>query len=201
MSLSFLPLSAQYSARSILPHRLEARDLQPYFADSPSENHPSLNRMPLYEFRCPSGHHFEKFYRSIGTASTGENCPECGVPAVRRMSTAGLVFKGSGFYITDYGKDGKKAERDAATAKLAETAKKEESTKSAPESGDSKPGTPTSDAKPAAASESASRSESGSKSESTSKSSESPRPKPATGTATSAPASPTKPSGSNKKSE
>ena len=75
--------------------------------------------MPLYEFRCPEGHDFEKFYRSIGAAVAEERCPECGAVAARLMSTAGLVFKGSGFYITDYGKDGKKAERDAATAKAA----------------------------------------------------------------------------------
>ena len=73
--------------------------------------------MPLYEFRCPQGHDFEKFYRSIGGAQSEEPCPECGAVASRLMSAAGLVFKGSGFYITDYGKDGKKAEREAATAK------------------------------------------------------------------------------------
>src|SRR5687767_10859145 len=73
--------------------------------------------MPLYEFRCPQGHDFEKFYRSIGGAQSAEPCPECGAIASRVMSAAGLVFKGSGFYITDYGKDGKKAEREAATAK------------------------------------------------------------------------------------
>ena len=77
--------------------------------------------MPLYEFRCPQGHDFEKFYRSIGSAQSEEKCPECGELATRLMSTAGLVFKGSGFYITDYGKDGKKAEREAATAKSAKT--------------------------------------------------------------------------------
>ena len=75
--------------------------------------------MPLYEFRCPEGHDFEKFYRSIGSSQSQEKCPECGELAARVMSAAGLVFKGSGFYITDYGKDGKKAERDAATAKSA----------------------------------------------------------------------------------
>lgn len=69
--------------------------------------------MPLYEFRCPRGHAFEKFYRSIGSAPSEEKCPECGEMAERLMSAAGLVFKGSGFYITDYGKDGKKAERAA----------------------------------------------------------------------------------------
>ena len=72
--------------------------------------------MPLYEFRCPNGHDFEKFYRSIATAQGGEKCPECGAVAARLMSAAGFAFKGSGFYITDYGKDGKKAEREAATA-------------------------------------------------------------------------------------
>ncbi|MGK2963547.1 MAG: FmdB family zinc ribbon protein [Gemmatimonadaceae bacterium] len=73
--------------------------------------------MPLHEFRCPQGHDFEKFYRSMSAAKSEEKCPECGGVAGRLMSRSGLVFKGSGFYITDYGKDGKKAERDAATAR------------------------------------------------------------------------------------
>src|SRR3954470_6438045 len=65
--------------------------------------------MPTYEFRCPNGHDFEKFYRSISGAPTEVACPVCGKVAERQMSGGGgLVFKGSGFYITDYGKDGKK---------------------------------------------------------------------------------------------
>jgi putative FmdB family regulatory protein len=67
--------------------------------------------MPTYEFRCPKGHEFEKFYRSIGAAPSVVACPTCGAIAERQMSAGGgLVFKGSGFYITDYGKDGKKAQ-------------------------------------------------------------------------------------------
>jgi putative FmdB family regulatory protein len=66
--------------------------------------------MPTYEYRCPNGHDFEKFYRSIGTAPTEVACPVCGKIAERQLSGAGLVFKGSGFYITDYGKDGKKSQ-------------------------------------------------------------------------------------------
>ena len=62
--------------------------------------------MPTYEFRCPLVHEFEKFYRSIGTAEAQTACPECGQMAERLMSAgAGLLFKGSGFYLTDYGKD------------------------------------------------------------------------------------------------
>ena len=59
--------------------------------------------MPTYEFRCPEGHEFEKFYRSIAAAPRETACPTCGKIAERQMSAgAGLHFKGSGFYITDY---------------------------------------------------------------------------------------------------
>ena len=65
--------------------------------------------MPTYEFRCPTGHEFEKFYRSISGAPSEVACPTCGKKAERQMSAGGgLVFKGTGFFITDYGKDGKK---------------------------------------------------------------------------------------------
>jgi len=65
--------------------------------------------MPTYEFRCPLGHEFERFYRTINTAEAQTACPECGQMAERIMSVgAGLHFKGSGFYLTDYGKDAHK---------------------------------------------------------------------------------------------
>ena len=65
--------------------------------------------MPTYDFVCPVPHQFERFFRKISDAPTEMPCPECGAIAVRKVSGgAGLVFKGSGFYITDYGKDGKK---------------------------------------------------------------------------------------------
>jgi putative FmdB family regulatory protein len=70
--------------------------------------------MPTYEFICPQGHDFEKFYRSMSAAPTAVECSICGATAERKMSGgSGLVFKGSGFYITDYGKDGKKDQRKA----------------------------------------------------------------------------------------
>src|SRR5207253_580271 len=73
--------------------------------------------MPTYEFRCPEGHEFEKFYRSIGAAPRETACPTCGKIAERQLSAGGgLVFKGSGFYITDYGKDGKKPPKSPAPA-------------------------------------------------------------------------------------
>jgi putative FmdB family regulatory protein len=86
--------------------------------------------MPTYEFRCPEGHEFEKFYRSIAAAPREVHCPTCGKIAERQLSGgAGLVFKGSGFYITDYGKDGKKPRTPPAAegAGGADTAAKPES--------------------------------------------------------------------------
>ncbi|HET8771690.1 MAG TPA: zinc ribbon domain-containing protein [Gemmatimonadaceae bacterium] len=73
--------------------------------------------MPTYEYRCPEGHEFEKFVQKISDAKSELTCPVCGAVAQRRMSAGGgLLFKGSGFYITDYGKDGKKDQRAATTA-------------------------------------------------------------------------------------
>ena len=58
--------------------------------------------MPTYEYRCAQGHTFEKFYQRITKHPTA-TCPRCGKRARRLISGgAGLVFKGSGFYITDY---------------------------------------------------------------------------------------------------
>ncbi len=62
--------------------------------------------MPTYDYRCPNGHDFERFVRKISDAATELECPVCGALANRRVSGgAGLVFKGSGFYLTDYGKN------------------------------------------------------------------------------------------------
>ena len=73
--------------------------------------------MPTYEYRCPDGHDFEKFVQKISLASAELPCPVCGKIAERRISAGGgFVFKGSGFYITDYGKDGKKDLRANAAA-------------------------------------------------------------------------------------
>ncbi|MDA0747120.1 MAG: zinc ribbon domain-containing protein [bacterium] len=59
--------------------------------------------MPTYDFECKAcGHAFEQFQSM--TAKPLRVCPECGKRAVDRLigTGAGLLFKGSGFYITDY---------------------------------------------------------------------------------------------------
>jgi putative FmdB family regulatory protein len=59
--------------------------------------------MPTYEYLCKCGKEFEEF-QSI-KAEPVAKCPACGKQAKRQISAgAGLIFKGSGFYITDYKK-------------------------------------------------------------------------------------------------
>jgi len=63
--------------------------------------------MPTYAYRCPKGHEFDLVQKI--SAPAGATCPECGQAAQRVITGgAGLVFKGSGFYITDYKRAGKK---------------------------------------------------------------------------------------------
>lgn len=71
--------------------------------------------MPTYEYRCGRcGHQFEEF-QSI-KANPLKTCPECKTENLKRLlgAGAGLIFKGSGFYITDYKNNGNgKAEKDS----------------------------------------------------------------------------------------
>ena len=90
--------------------------------------------MPTYEYRCPDGHEFERFYRKISDATAEVSCPTCGKTAERRMSKGGgLLFKGSGFYLTDYGKNAHRGEGAAAgkgDGKAGETGSAEATSKS-----------------------------------------------------------------------
>ena len=94
--------------------------------------------MPTYEFVCPNGHHFDKFYRKISDASSELSCPECGAIAMRQISGgAGLVFNGSGFYITDYGNDGKKGMSSSPSSSSAEGSAEGSASKASSESSSS----------------------------------------------------------------
>jgi len=74
--------------------------------------------MPTYDYECEKcGHVFEVFQRI--TEAPRKRCPTCSGKVRRRISGgAGLLFKGSGFYITDYRSEGykKSAQGDSSTA-------------------------------------------------------------------------------------
>jgi len=81
--------------------------------------------MPTYEYECGKCHHRFEVFQSIKD-SPEKKCPECRGRVKRLPGTgAGLLFKGSGFYTTDYRKPGYKesAQKDSTTSAPASTSK------------------------------------------------------------------------------
>jgi len=88
--------------------------------------------MPLYEYQCQQcSVRFERIEKA--SALKDGRCPECGGDAHRLIGSPALQFKGSGWYVNDYGKGNGNGTR--ATAKETEVAKSaaETSTDSKPE--------------------------------------------------------------------
>jgi putative FmdB family regulatory protein len=80
--------------------------------------------MPTYDYVCDGcGHAFEEWQSFKDDALT--NCPKCAEPKLRRLFGGGaaIIFKGSGFYETDYRKESYKqaAKKESEAAKPAET--------------------------------------------------------------------------------
>ena len=109
--------------------------------------------MPLYEYKCVKcGHRFEKI-ESV-TASETKKCPKCGARAERMASAPAIQFKGSGWYVTDYG--GKKSAAapsegsgDPAQSKSSDKSSEKSGEKATEKSADSKTESKT-ESKPAA---------------------------------------------------
>ena len=91
--------------------------------------------MPTYDYVCDAcDHEFEEF--QMMSAKPLKKCDKCGKNKLRRLigTGAGIIFKGSGFYETDYRSDGYNKDKKANTEKKPEkksekkTEKKSDST-------------------------------------------------------------------------
>jgi putative FmdB family regulatory protein len=151
----------------------------------PTNNEQPSPKMPTYEYKCEAcGHAFEKF-QSIKAAPI-RKCPNCGKKKVKKLISkgAGLIFKGSGFYITDYRSKGytdqaksesgeakaQPTEAGKADAKPAASTEGSSATKPAPESNAPKNNAPKNESKSEAKSAASTPSKSESKSANSSKS-------------------------------
>ena len=87
--------------------------------------------MPTYEYLCPKCDHAFEQFQSMNDAPL-KKCPKCKKAGVKRLigGGAGLIFKGSGFYITDY--KNKKPTEKAAGSDAAAPAKTETKTETKP---------------------------------------------------------------------
>jgi putative FmdB family regulatory protein len=70
--------------------------------------------MPIYEYRCDNGHHFDVMQKMTDGPVT--ECEVCGAPVQRVFHPVAVHFKGSGFYNTDYGTARRKRESAASSS-------------------------------------------------------------------------------------
>ncbi len=94
--------------------------------------------MPTYSYRCPKcGHEYQKRQRI--SDDTRAKCPECSARGERLISAGGgILFRGSGFYHTDYKVAGERKVRE--DAKKAKKADKKSDKSEPPKKGDTKSG-------------------------------------------------------------
>lgn len=86
--------------------------------------------MPLYEYECRQcGRHFEIIQKFSDAPLT--TCSECGGPLEKMLSAPAIQFKGSGWYITDYARQGSKGPtKDSTSSESSSSASSEKNDKS-----------------------------------------------------------------------
>jgi len=68
--------------------------------------------MPLYEYQCEKCAHRFEVIQKFSDAPIAV-CPKCGGPVVKLLSSPAIQFKGSGWYITDYARQGSRDSKDS----------------------------------------------------------------------------------------
>ncbi len=98
--------------------------------------------MPIYEYQCESCEQRTEAIQRIDEAPLSL-CPHCGGPLVKLMSAPSFQFKGTGWYVTDYGgakgggRDAEQGSKAKDESSSSSTAKSSGESKSSPSSSDS----------------------------------------------------------------
>lgn len=100
--------------------------------------------MPRYDYRCSGCWHEFEVKQSFADEPLA-SCPECGVESRRVIHSVPVVFKGSGFYVNDYGK----GEGSNGVSKSGSGASSDSDSQTASESKDSKKSKPAKSKEPA----------------------------------------------------
>ena len=93
--------------------------------------------MPLYEYQCQKCEHRLEAMQRVN-ADPLQECPECGGVLTKLISAPAFQFKGSGWYVTDYGSKSSGASDEGKEGSSAESKGDEKSESSAPSKGDAK---------------------------------------------------------------
>ena len=105
--------------------------------------------MPLYEYECEACAHRFEVIQKFSDAPISV-CPKCGGPVQKLLSSPAIQFKGSGFYLTDYGRGTGSKSEGSANTKAGKNDSGASSTDAAKSDGASTSSTSTTESKPAA---------------------------------------------------
>lgn len=97
--------------------------------------------MPTYEYECGNCEHTFEEFQSM-TDKVLRKCPKCGKLKLQRLigAGAGIIFKGSGFYETDYKRKPQGKITDSSSPSESSSSSKSDSSSSSSSSGDSSKG-------------------------------------------------------------
>ena len=101
------------------------------------------HKMPTYVYKCThNGHIFDLIQKF--TDDPGAECPTCGSESRRQITSPTVIYKGSGFYTTDYGSGSKSKDKQSKTSSSSESNSGDSSSSSSSKTGSTKSSSSTS---------------------------------------------------------